>query len=169
MLVCMKHDVNVEIIEKRQCLFARIPAQGLRIGISAQDIAGISVDPALVGELKECLRSDDDTDVMFGLYFCEHLRPWTDFRLVAEPAFPDLASLIRDCLTHANPRVRTDAIGAFAAFRESYDSYEAVMRALLRSPDAEACWEALKAAPTFVLPSELEVLLRLRNDPLFGE
>src|SRR5882672_10165775 len=90
--------VNAEVFEKRQRLFARIPPRGSRIGISVQDIAGISVDPALVGELNECLRSDDDTDVMFSLYFCEHLRPRTDFRLVAEPAFPDLASLIRHCL-----------------------------------------------------------------------
>jgi len=165
----MKHDVNAEMIEKRQRLFARIPPRGSRIGISPQDIAGVSVDPALVGELKECLRSNDDSDVVFGLYFCEHLRPRTDFRLVAESAFEDLASLIRDCLAHPNPRVRADAIGAFAAFRDSYDGYGAVMRALLRSPDSEARRPALRAASTFVSPSELDVLLPLRNDPLFGE
>jgi len=165
----MKHDVNAEMIEKRQRLFARIPPRGSRIGISPQDIAGISVDLALVGELQECLRSNDDADVVFGLYFCEHLRPRTDFQWAAESAFADLASLIRDCLTHPNPRVRADAIGAFAAFRDSYDGYGAVMRALLRSPDSEARRPALRAASTFVSPSELDVLLPLRSDPLFGE
>ena len=165
----MKHDVNLKIIEKRQRLFARIPPRGSRIGISPQDIAGVSVDPALVGELKECLRSNDDSDVMFGLYFCEHLRPRTDFQWVAESAFEDLASLIRDCLIDPNPRVRADTIGAFAAFRDSYDGYAPVMRALLRSPDPGARRAALRAASTFVSPSELEVLLPLRNDPLFAE
>ena len=165
----MQHDVNSEKFEKRQRLFARIPLRGSRIGISAQDIAGISVNPALVGELKECLQSDDDVDVGFGLYFCEHLRLRTDFCLVAESALEDLASLIRDCLMDPNPRVRADAIGAFVAFRDCYDGYEAVMRALLRSPDSEARRAALRAAPTFVSPSKLDVLLPLRNDPLFGE
>jgi len=165
----MKHDVNVKIIEKRQRLFARIPPRGSRIGISPQDIAGISVDLALVGELQECLRSDDDLDVMFGLYLCEHLWSRTDFQSVAEPAFADLASLVRDCLTHPNPRVRADAIGAFAAFRDRYDGFGAVMRALLRAPDPDARRAALRAASTFVWPGELEVLLPLRSDPLFAE
>jgi hypothetical protein len=165
----MEHDVNREKVEKRQRLFVRIPPRRGRLGISPQDIARISVDPALVGELQECLRSDDDVDVTFGLYFIEHLRPRPDFCLVAEPAFEDFASLIRDCLSHPHPRVRADAIGAFVAFRDCYDGYEAVMRALLRSPDSEARCAALRAAPTFVSPRELDVLLPLRNDPLFGE
>jgi hypothetical protein len=165
----MKHDVNAEIFEKRQRLFARIPPPRPLNGIAPQDIARISVDSALVGELQECLRSDDDLDVAFGLYFSVHLRLRTDFRTVAESAFADLASLIGDCLAHPNPRVRVDAISAFAAFRDCYDGYEAVMRALLRAPDPEARRVTLRAASTFVSPGELEVLLPLRSDPLFGE
>jgi hypothetical protein len=108
-------------------------------------------------------------DVTFGLYFIEHLRPRTDFCLVAEPAFEDFASLIRDCLSHPHPRVRSDAIGAFVAFRDCYEGYAPVMRALLRSPDSEARCAALRAAPTFISPNDLDLLLPLRSDPLFGE
>jgi hypothetical protein len=154
---------------KRERLFARIPPPRAPNGISPQDIGRISVDSTVVDDLLDCLRSDDDLDAGFGLYFAEHLRPRPDFCAVAEPSFPALASLIRDSLTHSNSQVRVAAIGALVAFRESYEGDGAVMRAFLRSPEPAMRREALRAAPSFLSAKELGALLPFRDDTVFIE
>ena len=155
---------------KRERLFARIPSPRVgRYGIADQDIARIQVVPELVEELTDCLRSDDETDVIFGLYFAECLRPRADFSTVAGPSLPTIAPLIRTSLTHSSPRVRAGAVRAFAAFRESYVDYAVVMRDFLRSPDSEVRRAALRVAPSFLTSKELDILLPLRDDPEFGE
>src|ERR1041385_5143211 len=154
---------------KRDRLFARLPSPRSPIGVAPQDIARMCVDSGLMDDLLDCLRSDDDLDVGFGLYFVEHLRPRPDFWPVAEPQRPVFASLIRDSLAHANPQVRVDAIRAFVAFRDSYEGYPAVMRELLRVPEPEARRAALRAAPTFLSVRELDELVPLRDDSVVAE
>ena len=154
---------------KRDRLFARISRPRPLNGITAEDIAKISVDGALIDDLLDCLRSDDPLDVGFGLYFAEHLRSRSDFCLLAEPSFPLFACRIRDALTHSDRQVRVDAVAAFVAFRASYDGYPAVMRELLRSPHPGVRRAALRAAPCFLPAKELKELLPFRDDPVFLE
>lgn len=54
---------------KYERLIARIPAPWSKLGVSTQDIERIIVVPELSQELKECLRSEDESDLIWGLYF----------------------------------------------------------------------------------------------------
>jgi len=154
----------------RERLFARLPSPRVgRYGIAEQDIARVQVVPQAVDELIDCLKSDDETDVIFGLYFAECLRPRADFSTVARLSLPKIASLIRASLGHSSPRVRADAVRAFAAFRESYGDYAIITRDFLHSPDSGVRRNALGSAPSFLSSTELGILLAFRNDPEFGE
>jgi hypothetical protein len=155
---------------KRERLFARIPPSSVgSYGVAAQDIARIQVVRELIQEVIDCLRSDDETDITFGLYFAEHLRPRSDFIALAEASLPMMASLIRTSVIHPSPQVRGHAVRAFVAFRECYEDYSVVMRGLLGSSDAQLRRAALIAAPSFLSSKELEILLPFRDDPEFGE
>jgi len=121
---------------KRERLFARIPPpRAFNWGITAEDILRIPVSPELVADLLDCLNSDDELDLIFGLMFAEHLSTRSDFCSLAEPSLPALTATIRSALAHASPHVRADAIRAFVAFRTSYDDYAAVMRDQLAGAD----------------------------------
>jgi hypothetical protein len=155
---------------KRERLFARIPAPRVGThGIADQDVARVQVVPELVEEILDCLRSDDKTDVVFGLYFAERLKPRPDFAAAVTLSLSTLTSMIRGLLTHSDRQVRADAVRAFVAFRKGYDDYATKMREFLRSPDPQTRREALRAAPTFLSSKQLDILLPFRDDPEFGE
>lgn len=155
---------------KRVRLFARIPKPTIgQYGIAVEDIARVQVDTGVVEEVIECLQSDDELDVTFGLYFAECLRPRADFVSVSGTMLLKIATLIRNNFTHPSPRVREDAVRAFVAFRSSYEDYTTAMREFLQSPQSQIRRTALRAAPTFLSSKELEVLLPFRDDPEFGE
>ena len=155
---------------KHERLFTRIPApRSSKIGIGPEDIDRIPVVPELIQELEECLRSEDELDLGFGLYFVARLRRRSDFCAVAKSELPQIAALIRRAMGHASVRVRTDAIRAFVSFRSHYPDYVIAMRDLLQSSDASIRREALAAAPTFVLGDDLDLLLPFQHDALAGE
>lgn len=156
--------------EMRERLFARIPAPRVgTLGIAIQDVTRVKVDEGLLQDLLDCLRSGDDSDIIFGLYFAEVLRPDPDFSTLGEPALSAIASLICASVTHSNPQVRGDAVRAFVAFHSNFDDYATIMREFLNSIDSQVRREALRAAPTFVSAKELHLLLPFRNYPEFGE
>jgi hypothetical protein len=138
-------------------------------GIVHEDIARIQIVPDVVEEIIACLRSEDDVDVTFGLYFAECLQPRAEFTALAEPSLPTIASLIRALLSHSSRQVREGAIGAFVAFRERYHDFILVMRVLLRSPDSEIRRAALLAASSFLSSKHLDSLLPFRDDAAVSE
>ncbi len=141
---------------KREQLFARIPPpRTCKYGITDNDILRISVSPELVADLLDCLHSDDELDLIFGLMFAEHLRTRADFCSLAEPSLPALTAAIRSALAHVSSRVRADAVRAFVAFRTSYDDYAAVMRDQLARADPQPRREALAAATTYLAAEDL--------------
>ena len=76
---------------KRERLFARIPPpRACKYGITADDVFRIPVSPELVADLLDCLDSDDELDLIFGLMFAEHLRARSDFCGLAETSLPAL-------------------------------------------------------------------------------
>ena len=151
---------------KRSRLFSRIPhPRTSSYGITVKDILRISACPELVTDLLDCLHSDDELDLIFGLMFAEHLHSRPDFFRIAEPSRQDLTMAIRAALANTSSRVRADAVRAFVAYRSSFDDYSTVIRSVLCGPDAQARREALVAAPTFLAPRELSVLLPFRDDP----
>ena len=155
---------------KRERLFARIPApRASKYGIGADDILRVPVSPELVRDLLDCLRSDDELDLIFGLFFAEHLRDRADFANLAEPSIPDLAAAIRSALTHPSSRVRPAAVDALVAFRTSYDDYATVMRDQLAADDSQTRRAALAAGPTYLAAQDLGVLLPFRNDSEVSE
>ena len=155
---------------KREQLFARIPApHASKYGIGANDILRIPASPDLVSDLLDCLRSDDELDLIFALMFAEHLRTRPDFCRLAEPSLPVLAAGIRSALAHSIPRVRASAIRAFVAYRSCFGDYSTVIRSFLSDTDSQIRSEALVAAPTFLATSELAVLLPFRDDPEASE
>ncbi len=159
-----------ESFVNRELLFARVPKPTVgQSGIAEQDVARARVDDAVVGELLACLNSNDPVDVTFGLFFAQGLRQREEFLVVAEPQLPTIAAGIRAALNHTCSQVRQLAVEAFAAFHQSYDDYPTRMREFLRSQDAGIRRAALRAAPSFLLPSEVEALLSFRADPEFGE
>ena len=154
---------------KYERLVARIPAPRSKLGVSTQDIERIIEVPELAQELKECLRSEDESDLIFGLYFARQLRLRADFCSIASSSLPEIAALIRSELEHASERVRAGALRAFVAFRSHYPDYAAAMGQLLRSPDGMIRYEVLAAAPTFISEDELDSLLPFQHDTLAGE
>lgn len=155
---------------KRELLFARIPPpRACNYGITADDIFRIPVSPELVAALLDCLNSDDELDLIFGLMFAEHLRTKSDFCSIAEPSLPAITATIRSALAHASPRVRAHAIRAFVAFRTSFDDYAAVMRDQLAGADQQPRGEALAAAPTYLAAEDLPALLPFRDDSEVSE
>jgi hypothetical protein len=154
---------------KYERLIARIPAPRNKLGVSTQDIERIIAVPELMGELKECLRSEDESDLIWGLYFAERLRLRADFCSIAGSSLSEIAALIRSGLGHSSERLRARTIRAFVAFRSHYPDYAGVMRQLLQSPGATVRHEALAAAPTFISKNELDLLLPFRDDALVDE
>lgn len=154
---------------KRERLFAHIPARRVGAGISEQDIARVQVVPELVGQIIDCLESDDQTDVGFGLWFAEKLQLRPEFVAMVEPELSRLLPVIGDRISDESPQVRESAMGAFVAFRQYFPDYTTKMRELLRSSDPIVRSMALYAAPTFLSAKQLEVLLPFRDDPVFGE
>lgn len=101
-------------------LLARIPPpRASKIGVSAQDIDRVVVVPQLVHELRNCLQSDDESDLIFGLYFAERLRTRPEFCAVANASLAEIATLIRSALAHPNVRVSVAAMRAFVSFERS--------------------------------------------------
>ncbi len=155
---------------KRERLFARIPPpRDYKFGITSDDIFRVPVSSELVADLLDCLHSDDELDLIFGLMFAEHLRTRSDFCSLAEPSLPALTATIRSALAHASSRVRADAVRAFIAFRASYDDYAAVMRDQLAGADPQPRREALAAAPTYLAAEDLPALLPFREDSEVSE
>jgi hypothetical protein len=136
---------------KREKVFARIPKPSVgQFGIAIEDITRIQVDPELVGEVIDCLKSDDDLDITFGLFFAECLRPRAEFVTAAGASLKVIADLIRTAFNHPTPCVRADAVSAFLAFRSSYDDYASLMRGFPDSSNPSIRRTALRAAPTYL-------------------
>lgn len=155
---------------KRERLIARIPEpRAYKCGISGDDILRIPASPEFVAELLDCLRSDDELDLIFALMFAERLGARLDFCAVAEPSLPSLAAAIRSALAHSSSRVRTNAIRAFVVYRACFDDYPIIIRSFLGGADPQARREALAAAPTFLKASELALLLPFREDSEVSE
>ena len=154
----------------RNRLFSRIPLpRASSYGITVDDILRISTCPELVVDLLDCLHSDEELDLLFGLMFAEHLHSLPDFCRLAEPSLQALTMAIRAALGHTSSRVRADAVRALVAYRSSFEDYSTVIRSVLSSPDAQSRREALVAAPTFLAPRELSILLSFRGDPEVSE
>jgi HEAT repeat protein len=155
---------------KRERLFARIPVPRVsKTGISANDIDRILVLPELPRELVECLRSQDEGDLIFGLYFSERLGLRADFCSIASSSLPEIAALVRSALDHSSERVRAGAVRALVTFRSNYSDYVTIMRELLTSPEASTREEALAAASTFLSQRDLHLLLPFQHDTLASE
>ena len=154
---------------KYERLIARIPAPRSKLGVSTQDIERVTAVPELSQEVKDCLRSEDESDLIFGLYFAGRLRLRADFCSMASSSLPEIAGLVRSRLEHASERVRAGAIRAFVAFRSHYADYAAAMEGLLQAQDATIRHEALAAAPTFISEDDLHFLLPFQHDTLAGE
>lgn len=155
---------------KRERVFARIPKPRVgQFGIAVEDIVRIPIVPELVGEVIDCLESDEDLDVTFGLFFAECLRPRADFVATAGHALPVLAGLIRAVLNHPSQQVRMAAASAFVAFQSSFDDYAVVMRGFLSASVPSIRQIALRAAPTYLSAKELNTLLPFQDDPEIGE
>jgi hypothetical protein len=154
---------------KYERLIARIPAPRSKLGVSTNDIERIVAVPELTQEVEDCLRSEDESDLIFGLYFAERLRLRADFCSIASSKLPEIAGLVRLKLGHASERVRAGATRAFVAFRSHYPDYIAAMGQLLQSQDVTIRHEALAAAPTFISKQELDSLLPFQHDTLAGE
>lgn len=155
---------------KRERLFAKIPApRASKYGITPGDILRIPAAPELVTDLLDCLHSDDELDLIFGLMFAEHLRSIPDFCNLAEPSLPALLAAIRSALAHSSSRVRAGAVLAFVAFRASYDDYVVTMREQLAAADPQPRQAALAAAPTYLAAEDLDALLPFRDDSEVSE
>ncbi len=150
-------------------LLARIPPPRSKFGVSTNDIERVTVVPELTEEVKECLCSEEELDLIFGLYFAARLRLREDFCALASASLPEIAALIRSAMDHGSIRVRSGAVPAFVSFRSHYPDYIAVMQGLLHSPDSSIRREALAAAPTFIFKGDLHLLLPFQHDTCAGE
>ena len=150
---------------KRERLFAQIPAPRLsKSGIAADDILRVPAAPELVCNLLDCLHSEVEIDIVFGLMFAENLHQRPDFERLAKPSLPALTAAIRSAVEHASLRVRASAVRSFVTYRAYFDDYSAVMRSFLISSEPLIRREALVAAPTFLASGELAALLPFRED-----
>lgn len=146
-----------------------MPGTRNRVGIDADLIAKIPVEPALIDDLWAALESEDELDVGFGLFFLHELLRRPEFLKAIDPRSAHFAKKMRDLVTGGSSKLQAEAIPSFVAFRSFYPDFAAIMKELLSNSNVVVRRAALDFASFFLTKKDLKLLIEFKDDTQFDE
>lgn len=135
-------------------------------GVGLEDIGRLVPDRALEADLAECLTSDDPTENLWGLFFCEGLHIAAKLaestKLVLLPRIPVLRKSPDD-------QTRSATVPVEVSLRESLPKFKEWMLEHLTDKYVGVRKYALGHAEEFLSSGEIEALLPFVDDPYIAE
>jgi hypothetical protein len=135
-------------------------------GVSCEDIARLSLDDGMIGDILECLSDPKDVpELKWGLWFTLGIlksNPPQSFLKWLVPRIPTW-------LKHRDGGVREGALEIFVPLRKNYKNYKKLMIGLLQDPSPVVRGRAVREYKTFLAGEDIPMLLHFKNDKYMTE
>ncbi|HTI68552.1 MAG TPA: hypothetical protein VMF06_01195 [Candidatus Limnocylindria bacterium] len=135
------------------------------LGLSAEDIARVAVDDALIADIEECLSSEDVSELKWGLWFAYGILSPE----ISSSFLKHLLPRVPIWLTHRDDDVRDRSQLIYIRLRNNYNNYSSTMQKLLNDPAASVRRQALDAYETFLKIENIPALFPLEKDMFASE
>lgn len=136
------------------------------LGISLKAAGGIPMDEAVRTDILTCLFDVNDSEVGWGLTFCQGL--------LSEGKCDDeientLIQRLPEFLKSNAPEIRSEAVNLLIMLRKRFPTYRHWMLPSLQDPCPTIRRQALMNSQTFLEPGEIEPLVAFRDDNYLTE
>ncbi len=148
-----------------KCLIKRVDGPDKQANsVSLEDVGKLKLTDDLCQDILNCLNSDKDVDVKFGIFFCEGLAKAEQLNSLSKQWMQQFAQAFERLLKHNSGQVRGGATALITQFQSYYLDYRGLMLRCLQDSSSSVRSAALNAYRSYLHPKEIQPLLPFQED-----